>query len=192
VKMPRVQIRFIPLAVAMAAIAFGAHAAEAVKSATGHAAPAKTQAEKAPVVKAQSPQSRAEVRFGEELQAGIARPDDKARQVELRERLAEAAERRIDGKLNELRAREAAQTQAEANRNEEVNKQLGSLVKVYETMKPKDAARIFEKLDMPVQIAVASRMKEAKMASILSQMSADGARALTMELAQRANIDRRL
>ena len=175
-------VRAVPAAVAVAAIAFGAHAAEAVKGAASSvAAPAKPAAA--------APQSRSEVRFGEEMR-GQARPEaDRGREIELRERLAEAAERRIDGKLNELRSRQAVQTQAQAARKEEVNKELASLVKVYETMKPKDAARILEKLEMPVQVAVAAKMKEAKMAAILSQMSPDAARALTMELAQRARID---
>ena len=177
------KIRLVPLAVALAAVAFGAHAAEAVKSATATAKPA------APAKAAPMPQSRSEVRFGEEIRDNAPAPEDRARQIELRERLAEAAEKRIDSKLNELRSREAVQTQQQQVRKEAVNQQLASLVKVYESMKPKDAARIMEKLDLPVQLAVASKMKEAKMAAILSQMTPDGAKALTMQLAIKANID---
>ena len=66
------------------------------------------------------------------------------------------------------------------------NEQLQSLVKVYETMKPKDAARIFARLNMDIQLEVAMRMKEAKMAPIMAAMPAEAAEALTVELASRA------
>ena len=44
--------------------------------------------------------------------------------------------------------------------------QLENLVKIYETMKPEEAARIFETLDMPVLLGVVQRMKPARTAPI--------------------------
>jgi flagellar motility protein MotE (MotC chaperone) len=58
-------------------------------------------------------------------------------------------------------------------------------VKIYETMKPKDAARIFEQLDMPVLLGVLERMKEMKSSAILAAMDASKAKAATMALAER-------
>jgi flagellar motility protein MotE (MotC chaperone) len=57
---------------------------------------------------------------------------------------------------------------------------------MYENMKPKDAGRIFDRLDMSVLIEVASRIKPQKMSDILAQMSAEAAEKLTVELARRS------
>jgi len=65
--------------------------------------------------------------------------------------------------------------------------QYQSLVKIYENMKPKDAARIFEQLEMAVLIPVVERMKERKTAPILAKMDPVKAQAITVELAQRRN-----
>jgi flagellar motility protein MotE (MotC chaperone) len=53
---------------------------------------------------------------------------------------------------------------------------------MYETMKPKDAAKIFDRLEMRVLMEVASQMKPQIMASILSQMSPEAAERLTVEM----------
>ena len=58
------------------------------------------------------------------------------------------------------------------------------LVKVYEAMKPKDAATIFNDLQMPVLLQVLDRMKDAKAAAVMAAMSPDKARDVTAELAQ--------
>ncbi len=58
------------------------------------------------------------------------------------------------------------------------------LVRTYETMKPKDAAAIFDDLDMPVLLQVVDRMREAKAAAILAAMLPDRARTLTAGLAR--------
>jgi flagellar motility protein MotE (MotC chaperone) len=182
-------LRWIPTAIGFAAIAFGAHAGEAVKAISQPkvATPAVPQVQK-PV----AAQNRTEVRYAEELKSRKPRPADDSRQVELRERLAEASERRIDAKLMELRGMQSQQSQQQSVKSQETNLQFASLVKVYEQMKPKDAARIFEKLDMSVQLAVATRMREQRMAAIMAAMSPDAARALTMEMANQARIGRKI
>ncbi len=62
------------------------------------------------------------------------------------------------------------------------DEKIKSLVKVYEAMKPLEAAKIFEKLDMPILLSVASNMKEAKLAMIIAKMDPSSAKDLTMEL----------
>jgi flagellar motility protein MotE (MotC chaperone) len=54
---------------------------------------------------------------------------------------------------------------------------------MYETMKPKEAARIFERLDMGVLIDVAKRMQPRKMSAVLAVMDPVAAQELTVELA---------
>ena len=57
------------------------------------------------------------------------------------------------------------------------------LVKLYESMKPRDAATIFNDLDMTVLLGVVDRMKDAKAAPVLAAMQPDKARELTTKLA---------
>lgn len=139
-----------------------------------------------PVSRPPAPASRSEVELVNDLANRRKALDEQARKLDLRERLLDAAEKRLDAKMAELRQLDASIKAQSAVRDEQTNKQLASLVKMYETMKPKDAARIFERLDLPVQLSVATRMKEAKMAAIMADMSPEAAKVLTTALAGRA------
>jgi flagellar motility protein MotE (MotC chaperone) len=63
--------------------------------------------------------------------------------------------------------------------------EIEQLVKIYGAMKPKDAARIFDNLEMPILVSVIQNMKEAKVAPIMALMTAAKATALTEELTVR-------
>jgi flagellar motility protein MotE (MotC chaperone) len=60
------------------------------------------------------------------------------------------------------------------------------LVTTYEAMKPKDAAKVFDRLEMPVLYEIASQIAPRKMSDILGQMTPEAAERLTVELARRA------
>ena len=91
------------------------------------------------------------------------------------------AERRLsDAELQTLQKKLEALESSRVQR-EDVGWQ--GLVKLYETMKPRDAATIFNELDMPVLLQVLDRMKEGKAALILSAMHPDRAREITDGLA---------
>ena len=53
-------------------------------------------------------------------------------------------------------------------------------------MKPKDAARVFDRLELRVLVAVATQINPRRMSDILAQMSPEAAERLTVELASRA------
>jgi flagellar motility protein MotE (MotC chaperone) len=53
-------------------------------------------------------------------------------------------------------------------------------------MKPRDAAKIFDRLELGVLMQVASKIDPRHMADILAQMSPDTAERLTVELASQA------
>jgi flagellar motility protein MotE (MotC chaperone) len=181
------KIRILPVTIAAAALAFGVHAGEVVRTATSAVNPVvKPPALKKPSVSVTP--TRTEIELAEELVDKRTGSDDRKRQFELRERLLEASEKRLDAKLAELKAAESRVSTVSTARQSAASAQFLSLVKVYETMKPKDAARIFEKLDMNVQLAVATRMKERSMAAIMSDMTPEGARNLTMEMAAQAQL----
>jgi flagellar motility protein MotE (MotC chaperone) len=109
-------------------------------------------------------------------------------ELEQRGNLLEAAERRIDEKIGELQAIQKTIEGLLVSHDEQSQGQLNSLVKIYENMKPKDAARIFEELDMVVLLDVIERMKERKTAPILAKMNPQRAKEITLELAQRRSL----
>lgn len=111
--------------------------------------------------------------------------DARVRELDSREALLAATEARIDRKLAEIKEAEARIAAANATQTAEEDAQLSRLVKVYESMKPTDAANIFNSLDFPVLIEVASRMKELKIAPVLAAMDPQAAKALTVALARR-------
>ena len=63
-----------------------------------------------------------------------------------------------------------------------------SLVKVYENMKAKDAAQIFNTLDMDILIEVMGRMSERKLSPVLAEMDPDRARSVTIFLAEQKSL----
>ena len=81
----------------------------------------------------------------------------------------EALEARINAMVDEKRTLEEAQFTA--------------VVAMYETMKPKDAAAIFDELEMDVLLRVARAVNPRKMAPIMARMNPLKAKALTAGLA---------
>ncbi|MBL8631240.1 MAG: hypothetical protein JNM81_16520 [Rhodospirillaceae bacterium] len=120
---------------------------------------------------------------------------ERRQQIETREReltqkesLLKAAEQRMDQKIGQMQEIEK-QLQALVQQYDAKKKaEIEQLVKIYTAMKPKDAARIFDDLDMSILVPVVTSMKEAKVAPILSLMKADKARALTEEMSTRRKL----
>jgi flagellar motility protein MotE (MotC chaperone) len=110
----------------------------------------------------------------------------RSREVDVRERLIENAERKLEARLNELKALEEKSEAAAAKRGDTEAGALRNLVTMYEAMKPKDAARVFDRLPHEVLVPVVLRMKPAKMAEVLAAMSPETAEKLTVALANRA------
>lgn len=96
--------------------------------------------------------------------------------------LMKAAERRIDKKIEDLQALRVAVEGLIKTHDGQQAKKMQSLVKIYEAMKPKDAARIFEELDIDTLLLVAERMKERKLAPIMAKMNPKKAKTMTVEL----------
>ena len=71
--------------------------------------------------------------------------------------------------------------------NQENNLEIKKLVKIYESMQPKDAAKIFDDLQLGILIKVTINMKESSLAPILAKMKPEKARELTTRLATKKN-----
>lgn len=113
---------------------------------------------------------------------------DREAEVELRENLLQATEQRIDEKISELRRIEETISSLIETYDEQQEEQLRSLVRIYETMKPKAAAAIFETLDMQIMLDVVERMKEARLALIMQQVTPGRAQEITTELRARRQL----
>ena len=113
--------------------------------------------------------------------------DDRGKELEMRESLLKAAEMRLEAKVNELKEIEGRIKVASGAREEAEAQRFKGIVAMYENMKPKDAARIFDRLDMRILAEVATTLKPRTMSEILSQMTPESAEKLTVELANRAN-----
>ncbi|MFQ5784691.1 MAG: MotE family protein [Alphaproteobacteria bacterium] len=136
--------------------------------------------------------SPAEVELLEQLAERRKELEGRTRDLEMREQLLAATEQRVDAKIGELKKLQQTIEGMFANADAEQETQIKSLVKMYERMKPKDAARIFDRLDMTVLLQVVERMKEAKAAPILAKMDVDKAKTVTLELAHRRNLPEKL
>jgi flagellar motility protein MotE (MotC chaperone) len=99
-----------------------------------------------------------------------------------------AAEARVDAKINQLKQLQAQINALVGQRDEAQKQQIASLVKAYSTMKPKDAARIFDNLPDAVLVPVAHDMKSDVLALVLANMNSESAKALTVKLADRLTL----
>lgn len=106
----------------------------------------------------------------------------------LKEKLLGATEKRLNSKISELDQLKQLIQSLLKKHDAEQEKKLKSLVKIYETMKPKNAARIFERLEMEVLLDVVERMREAKTAPIFAAMDPTKANAITMRMADRREL----
>jgi flagellar motility protein MotE (MotC chaperone) len=130
--------------------------------------------------------SGAERAILERLQERRAQLDTRARELDIREGLVQSAEKRVEARLGELKDVEAQITAATEKKNEAESVRFKGLVTMYQNMKPRDAAKIFDRLEIGVLIEVASQINPRSMADIMAQMSPDMAEHLTVELASRA------
>jgi flagellar motility protein MotE (MotC chaperone) len=114
--------------------------------------------------------------------------DKRAKDLDRREELTKVAEQRLDQKFKEMETlRVQLQTMVDQI-NGAQSAQLENLVKIYETMKPEDAAKIFENLDMPILLGVIQRMKPKSTAPIMAKMAPDKAKELTVALTKQGQL----
>lgn len=132
--------------------------------------------------------SQSEIEILQNLASRRKEIDLREEAVMKREVLFQAAEKRLEEKIGELSKIKGEIETLIKKYNDQEETELKSLVKIYETMKPKDAARIFDELDLKVLLQVFQRMKEAKTAPILASMSPARAKEVTTQLAERKDL----
>ncbi|TYC48705.1 hypothetical protein FMN50_26425 [Rhodobacterales bacterium] len=109
--------------------------------------------------------------------------NEQAGELDMREKLLQATEERIQKQLQELKKLEESIGSVVEEKKQQEKDDIASLVTMYESMKPKDAARIFDRLSLPILLKVVRKMKPRKMADVLARMSPDAAEKLTVAIA---------
>jgi flagellar motility protein MotE (MotC chaperone) len=111
-----------------------------------------------------------------------------SKKLDTRETMLAAAEKRVEERIAKLKEIEDSVAVLIERFDKQEEARLTKLVQVYGSMKAKSAAAIFDQLDMDVLLAVSQRMDEAKMAEILSKMTPDAAKKLTLEMAKQKKL----
>jgi flagellar motility protein MotE (MotC chaperone) len=132
--------------------------------------------------------SPTEIRMLEDLLERRTQLEAWERDIDMREKLLAATESRIDEKIDTLKSMNDSIEGLVKQYNDREDEKITSLVKIYETMKPKDAARIFNELDVEILTEVLRRMREAKAAPIIAKMDPAKAKVITLELAVRNSL----
>lgn len=109
--------------------------------------------------------------------------EEREQDLRVREQLLEAAEQRLEQRLAELGALEERVLESVQSQEDRESEEIGRLVQLYSAMRAKDAAAIFDGLDLGILVEVATAMNPRKMADILGNMEPDAARRLTIAMA---------
>ena len=105
--------------------------------------------------------------------------------VDVQQALLLAAEGKVDAKITILRGLIGDMEKLLGEADERQKADNARLVKIYEGMKPKDAAAAMAILDEPVKLDIAANMKERALSAILQNMTPPQAKAVTEGLARR-------
>lgn len=141
-----------------------------------------------PVIDDSESNSAAEVDVLTSLSKRRQQLDAREQSLNMQANLIAAAEQRVDGKIAALKDLQTTMQKLLGQRDAAEQAQLTALVKTYSSMKPADAARIFNSLDDTVELNVAAQMKSDVLGAILAKMQPDMAEKLTVRLANRLKL----
>ncbi|MBP0447463.1 hypothetical protein J8J14_22130 [Roseomonas sp. SSH11] len=114
--------------------------------------------------------------------------DEREQSIAAREAVLAATEKRLQARIDSL-----ADLQRRIDANERAAKardeaHWNSLARLYEAMRPREAAAVFNELELSMLAQIVNRMREQKAATVFGAMEPERVRALTEELARmRAN-----
>jgi flagellar motility protein MotE (MotC chaperone) len=109
--------------------------------------------------------------------------DEREQGLDTQLALIAAAEAKVDGKIATMNALKADMQTMLGQLDDKQQAEVDRLVKVYEAMKPADAAARFSLLTDEVRLPIASKMKERSLSAMLAKMPPAEAKRLTESLA---------
>ena len=110
--------------------------------------------------------------------------DQRERNLATREALMATVEQRLAARAAELLSLQRDGDAEDAAARLRAESSWVTLAKLYESMRPRDAAEIFNELDMPILVQVVNRMSERRAAPVLAAMTPERARQVTAELSR--------
>lgn len=119
-----------------------------------------------------------------ELAAWQRRLERREVEIAAREEGLQAIEGRVAEEVTRLEELSAELRALLGEVEEEEEARLQSLARMYESMRPKQAAQIFDRLELGVLLQLLRRMREARSAPILANMDPRRAEQVTRELAR--------
>lgn len=108
--------------------------------------------------------------------------EEKSKAVDKRSFQLQLAQEEIDKKIAQMKDYEEKLSKLVSQYNKQEQEKINNLIKMYSTMKPKDAARIFDTLDMDILTRLLSEMKPSTSSAIMAQMNPNIAKSVTTEL----------
>ena len=129
------------------------------------------------------PVSPAERAVLERLAERRAELEARQRELELREKLLDSAEKKLEARAGDAEGAVGKPGAATGKAAAETPAAVQNLVIMYEAMKPKDAARVFDRLALDVLVPVVQKMNPRKMSEVLAAMAPERAEKLTIALA---------
>jgi flagellar motility protein MotE (MotC chaperone) len=117
--------------------------------------------------------------------------DKRERDLEQREKLLQAAEKKVDEKVTELNSLKKKIEELLQGQQDMQDERVAQLVKIYESMKPKDAANIFNDMKFNILLGIIDKMSERKVAPILAAMTPERAREVSARLAEQKSLPKK-
>ncbi len=108
---------------------------------------------------------------------------DRAAALVLLERVGQRIDE-LDARIQRLEALRGELQRLVGELDQKERERLQRLVRIYEGMKPKKAAAIFDRLEMDTLLPIAARMRPNRLALVLQAMNPERARELTRRLAE--------
>ncbi len=131
--------------------------------------------------------SPAELQVLQSLSSRRGQLDAREGDLDTQVQLIAAAEAKLDARIAQMNGLKGDIQGLLNQADQQTLAETDRLVRVYEAMKPKDAAARITLIDDSVRLPMAAKMKERALAAILAQMPVDDAKNLTEKLAARVS-----
>lgn len=125
-----------------------------------------------------------EIKLLKELSKRREALDNYEQQLVMKESLLKSTESKIQQKMQEMQLMQDRVNDLLKQLDNKSNLRMKSLAKIYENMKPQEAAKIFDELEMPILLDIIRNMKEQKVAAIISQMNPVKAKDVSLDFAK--------
>ncbi|MFL5334551.1 MAG: MotE family protein [Geminicoccaceae bacterium] len=136
-----------------------------------------------PAASSDPPLAAALEELASELQRRQAAIAEREQTLALREAVVRSVESRVAGQISRLESLNGDLERRLGQLSADEQARIAQLVKVYEAMKAKSAAMIFDPMALDLLLPIMRGMRDTKVAAIVAEMDPAKARALTAELA---------